>query len=348
MPSLLTRRPFLALACWLLMAAAVSELSAEDAPPVGRFAKTELHMAVEFEIVVYATDRAAADRAFSAGFARVAELNRKLSDYDADSEVSRLSATAGSLQPVKLSDDLFAVLSAAQAMSRASDGAFDVTAGPLTKLWRRARRQKELPSAQRIAEARASVGYGNLELDAASRTATLKKPGMRLDLGGIAKGFAADEALAAIEQTGISQALVRASGDIVAGDPPPGERGWKVGLAPLDPDAPPRVFVSLARAAVSTSGDSRQHLVVDGRRYSHLIDPRAGAPVEGRSSVSVIAPTGMLADSLASAVSVLGPKEGMDLIERTEGAAARTIWQPSDSVEPTVMKSTRFDRIVVE
>ena len=307
-----------------------------------RFAKTELHMAVEFEIVLYAANQADAERAFTVGFERVAELNGMLSDYDSNSELSRLSSTAGRGDAVRLGEDLFTVLSASQKLSRESGGAFDVTTGPLTKLWRRARRQKELPTLERIAEARAAVGYPNLELDAKGHTAKLAKAGMRLDLGGIAKGFAADEALKAIKNTGISSALVRASGDIVAGEPPPGERGWKVGLAPLDPDATPDVFITLSNAAVSTSGDSRQFLVIDGRRYSHLIDPRTGSPVEGRSSVSVIAPTGMLADSLASAVSVLGPKEGTELVERIEGVAARTIWQASESEPTTVVESKSF------
>lgn len=307
-----------------------------------RFAKTEIHMAVDVEIVVYAENQAAADKAFQAGFARIAELNKKLSDYDADSEVSQLSNSAGSSTAVRLSDDLFAVLKASQELSRASGGAFDATVGPFTKLWRRARRQKELPSAERIAEAREATGFAHLKLNESERTATLLKPGMRIDLGGIAKGFAVDEALKAIRQTGITKALVRASGDIVAGDAPPGQPGWIVGLAPLDPDEEPSVFIALLNNAVSTSGDSRQHLIVDGRRYSHLIDPRSGSPVEGRSAVSVIAPTGMQADSLASAVSVLGPKEGLRLIERTEKAAMRGIWETSPTEPLTIVESARF------
>ena len=202
-----------------------------DENSLERYSKSEIHMAVDFEIVVYAADPAAAERAFAAGFRRVAELNRKLSDYDAESELSRLSASAGSGNAVRVSDDLFAVLNASQQLSARSDGAFDITCGPLTKLWRRARRQKELPSPERIAEARAAVGHENLHLNENDQTATLSWPGMRLDLGGIAKGFAADEALAAVQATGIPRALVRASGDIVAGEPPPGEHGWNVGLA---------------------------------------------------------------------------------------------------------------------
>lgn len=326
--------------CLLLLVA--SRGMADDAMSLQRFARTELHMAVEFEVVLYAPDQAAADRAFAAAFDRIAKLNRVMSDYDAESELSRLSASAGSGRPVSLSDDLFAILTASKHLSATSDGAFDVTVGPLTKLWRRARRQRELPSDERIAEARAAVGDKLLELNRDQQAATLLKAGMRLDLGGIAKGYAADGALQAIRETGITRALVRGSGDIVAGDPPPGKEGWKVGLAPLDAEATPERFISITNAAVSTSGDSRQHLVVDGKRYSHIIDPRTGTPVEGRSSVSVIAPTGILADSLASAVSVLGPEAGLKLVEATDGAAALIVSQPSDDVQPTTYTSKRF------
>jgi len=333
---------------WLCIVAVTGMLSQPDfvRAEKSRFAKTEIHMAVDFEIVVYAENQAAADKAFVAGFERIAELNRKLSDYDPDSEVSRLSASSGSGTTVKLSDDLFALLRASQEISRSSDGAFDVTVGPLTKLWRRSRRQKELPTGERVAEARAAVGHSNLQIDASEQTATLAKSGMRIDLGGIAKGFAADEALKAIQRTGVSAALVRASGDIVAGDAPPGQRGWQIGLAPLDPDEPPDVFVTLVRSAVSTSGDSRQHLIVEDRRYSHLIDPRSGSPVEGRSAVSVIAPTGTLADGLASAVSVLGPEQGKRLIERQEKAALRGIWETVPGEPLTIVESERFQSVI--
>jgi thiamine biosynthesis lipoprotein len=167
-----------------------------------------------------------------------------------------------------------------------------------------------------LAEARAAVGHQHLKLDRAAHTAQLLRPNTRLDLGGIAKGLAADEALAEIKKAGISRALVRASGDIAVGDPPPGEAGWRIGIAPLDPDDPPQKFVRLASRAISTSGDARQHLVVNGRRYSHIIDPRTGAGVSGRSSVSVIATRGMQADGLATAVSVLGPEKGLALVAK--------------------------------
>lgn len=290
-----------------------------------RFSQTEPHMGVEFEAVLFAADESAARAALRAAFARIAELDTKLSDYSLSSELSKLSAAAPTAEPVKLSDDLFTVLQASQKLAEESDGAFDVTIGPLTKLWRRARRQKELPDATLLKNAHAAVGFQNLQLDAAKKTASLSRAEMRLDLGGIAKGFAVDQALAVLKQKGFKQSLVRASGDIAAGDPPPDEPGWKVGLAPLNPDDPPTVFVSLRQQAISTSGESRQHLVVNGKRYSHLIDPRSGQPLHGRMSITVIAPRSIDADSLASAVAILGPEKGLKLLAGRMGVSAYVV-----------------------
>ncbi|MGI8978734.1 MAG: FAD:protein FMN transferase [Pirellulaceae bacterium] len=305
-----------------------------------RYYQRELHMGVEFEVVLYASSQEVAGKAMSAAFARVAELDKRLSDYDPESELSRLSVGSPSAEPVKVSEDFWAVLSVSQKLSEQSEGKFDITIGPLTKLWRRARRQKELPTKEQIAKALESVGYKHLQLDEKLRTAKLLRPNMRLDAGGIAKGYAAEEALVKIRELGIQEALVRASGDIAAGDPPPGEIGWKIGLAPLDPDQLPERFILLKNAAVSTSGDSRQHLIVDGKRYSHIIDPQTGWGISGRSSVSVIAPRGIDADSIASAVSVLGPEKGLKLVEDTPGAAALMIVEQDGSQKS--FTSSRF------
>ena len=236
---------------------------------------------------------------------------------------------------MKLSDDLWTVLAFSQQVSEQSGGAFDVTVGPLTKLWPRARRQKALPEPELFQAAKSAVGYRHLWLDSQARTAQLLKPNMRLDLGGIAKGYAADEALAAIKQLGLTRALVRASGDIAAGDAPPGETGWLVGIAPLDPDEKPQRFVRLANMAISTSGDSRQHLEIGGKRYSHILDPRTGLGVEGHSSVSVIAPRGIAADSVATAVSILGADQGLKLAGKFDGVAMLVVTETNGKVIET-------------
>jgi thiamine biosynthesis lipoprotein len=279
-------------------------------------------MGTTFAIVFYARDASTANQAFQVVFDRIRELDNVMSDYDSASEILRLCAASPTPEPVAVSPDLFRVLDASHQLSEQTDGAFDVTVGPLSKLWRRARRRKSLPDPDQLREARQSVGYQHLCVHRDARSVALLRPDMRIDLGGIAKGFAADEALETLRELGIHRALVNAGGDVAVSEPPPGEPHWKVDIAPIEPDGPPAYQVGLVNSAVATSGDAWQYVEIDGQRYSHILDPRTGRPLSARSSVSVIAPTGMAADSLASAVSVLGVGEGLTLIERTPDAAA--------------------------
>jgi len=293
-------------------------------PQPQRFEFESKHMGTTFRVVFYAADASTARQAADAAFARVAELDQVMSDYKQTSELMRLckAFTADRSEPVKVSDDLFFVLSRAQELSRRSDGAFDVTVGPLVQLWRHARRTQELPDPKEFAAARELVGYEKVKLDPVNKTVCLTRPGMRLDLGGIAKGYAADEALKVLrEKFGLRSALVAAYGDIACGDPPPGKPGWTVDIAPLVKGQKPRTLV-LANAAVSTSGDLEQFVVINGVRYSHVLDPRTGLGLTGRRSVTVIARDGITADSMTKAVSVLPTEQALKLVEDTPGAAA--------------------------
>jgi thiamine biosynthesis lipoprotein len=291
-------------------------------------------MGLPFRIVLYAPDQATARSAADAAFVRIQQLNNILSDYEAESELSRLARTSGTGQAVTLSDDLWRVLTRAQAMSKRSQGAFDVTVGPLVDLWRKARRLRKLPDPAALAEARKAVGFKHLKLDANRQTARLLAPNMRLDLGGIGKGYAIDEALKVLRARGIDRALVSGGGDLATGDPPPGKSGWRVEIAPFDsPDAPPARFVLLSRASLATSGDVFQHVEIDGIRYSHIVDPRTGLGLTDHSLVTVIAPDCTTADSLATAVSVLGPQHGLVLVEDTPNAAVCIVRKPGQTLE---------------
>jgi thiamine biosynthesis lipoprotein len=275
-------------------------------------------MGTLFTITVYAPSKPVANTAARAAFKRIEELNGILSDYDPNSELSRLGRTSGPGKPVKVSRELLFVLANALEVSRKSNGAFDVTVGHLTRQWRRARRRKKLPTPETLADALAKTGYRHVRIDPKRRTVELMKTGMRLDLGGIAKGYAGDEAMKVLRKQGLTRALVDGGGDVTIGEPPPGKTGWKIGIASLKkPDAPPDRFLILKNAAVATSGDAYQFVEIAGRRYSHIVDPKTGLGLAARSSVTVIAPTGVAADSLASAVTVLGPKRGVKLIDAT-------------------------------
>jgi len=311
-----------------------------------RFEFTQVQMGVPFRFVLYAQSERNATLAADAAFARVEQLNGVMSDYDEHSELSRLSATGGSGRAVPLSEDLWLVLSRSQDLARRSDGAFDVTVGPLVRLWRRARRTKKIPSNERLAEARQAVGYEYLELDREHRTATLLRPDMRLDLGGIAKGYAVDEALAVLRNKGVTRALVDGGGDIAVGDAPPNEAGWRIGIAPSEAKAPPSAFLTLKNQAVATSGDAWQHVVIDGKRYSHIVDPRTGLGLTDRSSVTVVGPNCITVDGLASAVSVMGAEAGIALVESTPDVAAFVVRNVNG--EPETHASRRWKDLHVE
>lgn len=314
--------------------------------PLRRFEFTQPQMGMPFRIVLYAARESQAADAARAAFARVAELNRVLSDYEEDSELVRLNRSAGSGMAVPVSPDLWRVLERAQRLAARTDGAFDVTVGPAVQLWRRARRQRELPAPERLAAALRAVGHRHLVLDARRRTARLDVPGMRLDLGGIAKGYALDEALAVLRGRGLPRALVSGGGDMAAGAPPPGARGWRIELAAPDvAGAPPACFVWLKNAGLATSGDLFQFVEIGGRRYSHIVDPRTGFGLTDHSLVTVIAPDCMTADSLATAVSVLGPEAGLRLVESSRSVAARIIRQPEGTLQR--FESRRFARHVI-
>jgi FAD:protein FMN transferase len=284
-----------------------------------RHERSEPHMGTEFRVICYSSDRELTERAMGDAFRRIAELDERLSDYQSASELSQLSLSSPHDEWRDVGPDLWNVLVESQRVSQRSGGAFDVTLGPLTRVWRRARRRREPPPLELIQEARNVVGYANIQLrdrfeSNASRQVRLLRADMRLDLGGIAKGYATEEALRVLQRWGIERALVDGGGDLTVGAAPPGETGWRIGIAPWEANAPPSRFVRLQHRSIATSGDFWQAIEIDGKRYSHILDPRTGWGIERRSTVTVIARRGSLADALASAVSVLGPEAGMQLI----------------------------------
>lgn len=285
-------------------------LSMEAQAPVAshrqlsRFEFAEPHMGTEFRILLYAADADAARAAAREAFDKIAFLETIMSDYREDSEISRLTdRSVDSKIKMPVSEELWRVLSFAREVSKRSEGAFDITAGPLTKIWRRAFRQKELPGPQEIEAALEVSGYKNLEIYK-NKTVRLKKTGMRLDLGGIAKGFAVDEAMKILQQHGFTIALVDGGGDMLAGDAPPGTMGWLIEKPISAEEDTSTEKIILKNAAMATSGATYQFLEQDGKRYSHIIDPRSGMGVTSRQLITVTAPTCMEADAWATAMSV--------------------------------------------
>lgn len=299
-----------------VVAAAFALLAAPTSSPLHRYEFEQPHMGTLFRIVLYAEGDAAARLASGAAFRRIAELDARLSDYRRDSELNRVVRAAGT-GPVAIGDDLFEVLRVSSAFARRTDGAFDVTAGAITRLWRRARRLSELPDRRELEAAAAVSGHRFMHLDPAARTVRLDRPGVRLDLGGVGKGYAADGALDRLREAGVRRALVVAGGDVAAGDPPPGAAGWDVAIAGRAEQPP----IALSRSALSTSGDLEQWLEAGGVRYSHIVDPRTGMALTRRRQVSALAADATTSDMLATAASVMDDEEALRLADGTPGAA---------------------------
>jgi thiamine biosynthesis lipoprotein len=267
-----------------------------------RFSFEQPLMGTRFAIICHGTDEAAAEKAAQEAFAEGGKINAVASDYLPDSELMRLPAGGSA---VKLSPLFAELVSAALGTAERSGGSFDPTLGPLSRLWRESRRTETLPSGEAREAARAACGWRDVEFDRPTRRLRLKKPGMQLDLGGIAKGFAADRMFEVMKKHGLSRTCIAAGGDLRLGDPPPGKAGWRVGLKTFDAATPEEV-VELSNCAVSTSGDLHQFVEIGGKRYSHIVDPRTGLGLTERVAVSVIAPTATLSDALATACCVTG------------------------------------------
>ncbi|MGI6347039.1 MAG: FAD:protein FMN transferase [Limisphaerales bacterium] len=291
-----------------------------------RFEYAEPHMGVVFSIILYHETEALADQAAEAAFKRIAKLNKILSDYDPESELSHFaSAPAGSEIP--LSDDLFKVLWISKELAKQTDGIFDPTLGPLTQLWRTSRKIRQLPSQEDLTDAKSRSGYQKLILNKRKKSGKLKQSGMRLDLGGIGKGYASDCALEILHEYGVHSALVAASGDIAVSNPPPGREGWRIQIETLtesneDPDAGTYI-ISLKNAAVSTSGDVNQFIWIEGKRYSHIVDPKTGLGLTQRIGATVMHKQATYSDALGTVLCLMGEKKGMSFLKKHSGAVGR-------------------------
>lgn len=311
----------------VLTAVILSGAGCNETHAQSRYTFTHGAMGTEFRIVLFAADSLSAAAAATAAFDRIDSLDRTLSDYLVDSELNRLSDLSGADTLVSVSDDLWRVLSSALLVAEASDGAFDPTVGASTRLWRHWMRRNTLPPPEALSAALVRVGYLAVRMDSTGRRVGLRTPGLRLDLGGIAKGFAADEAGALLSERGISAALVDAGGDVRLGDPPPGSAGWRIAVPAVDSaGAVTQAAVVAARGAIATSGDTYRSIEVDGTRYSHILDPKTGMGVTFRRLVTVCAPTGTIADALASALSVLPLSELESFLSHFPGASARLVF----------------------
>lgn len=309
----------------LVAALAIALSSARAEQKLARHEFESAQMGTRFRIALYAPDPTTAREAADAAFALASKLNKSFSDYDADSELMRLVKKREAI----VSPELFDILTKAQKIATATDGAFDITNGPHTRNWRRARITGELPSAESIAKAKAATGWKKLKLDPATRRVTLTAEGMFLDLGGIAKGYTADAMLALLKKHDLPIATIAAGGDVSVGDPPPGEKGWKIAIAPGGKSE--AKILLMANQAISTSGDAEQKLTIDGKTYSHIVDSKTGLGLTDSRPVSVVAKFATQTDAFATALSVMGTDRA-DAIAKKQSLR---IIRPGDASKPS-------------
>ena len=281
---------------------------------------SETCMGTKFSLLIDGDDLQLSKKVARKAFKEASRLDKILSDYISESELSILSQNSGSGDFKQLSSELFEVLKNAQILAKETNGNFDVTIGSLSRLWRIARFKETLPEHNKLVNALERVGYTNLVLDHIKQKAKLLKKDMTLDLGGIAKGYAADRMLEICKLHNLPRVLIDAGGDILLGNAPRGKNGWLVEIGGRKhPDFP---ILTLSNTAIATSGDIEQSVTINEKTYSHLINPSTGIGLTSLAQVTVIAPTAMNADSLASACLVLGLEKSKTLLHSKKQVTA--------------------------
>ena len=327
-------------ACALSACQCNEGVATQIAPTDNQFEFSRIVMGAPCRVVFYAPSEESANESARAVFARLARIEEALSDWMPSSETRQLPSLAAVQTTV--GPDLASALSASLHYARTTDGAFDPSIGALTKRWRATRRDGRVPDAAELLTLRARCGWQQVQFDEATHTYAARVPGLELDFGGIGQGIGADAALEVLRERGVTSALIDLSGDIAVSDAPPGRTGWNIDL-----DDPWHTKLELANAAVTTSGDRFQHMDVaadggtttptDGgttTRRSHIIDPATGEPLTTRVEVVVVARTGVEADALATALSVMGPERGLALLAKLPSTSAR--WRYETDRQPVV------------
>ena len=268
--------------------------------------------------------------AFQHAFDRVGAVSQKFSSYDEGSELRSIEEAAWH-EPTPVSPEFARLLGHALQLARQTGGAFDPTLGRVTRLLRTKGWRREGPPKEALLEAWNRTGWAHVELDASKLELSIVRQGLQFDLGGIAKGYAADEALAALKRAGVGRAMVAIAGDISVGDPPPGEDGWRIGLDGLGPRGSVERELTLKNQGVSTSGSRERYYLADGRRCSHVVTSSPDGCADATVAVSVVAPTALEADGLATAFVALGRDRSREILGRR--TAISVYWASNDRLK---------------
>jgi thiamine biosynthesis lipoprotein len=281
-----------------------------------RYEDSRISMACAYTIVVYGQNAISLASVVNTAFDEVDRIDRLMSHYKPDSRISFLNREAAN-RPVKVDKELFDFIAECLRYSRESDGAFDVTVGPLMKAWGFFRGEGRMPTESELADARSQTGYGRVILDDKAKTIYFNRPGVELDLGGVAKGYAVDRVVSLLKRHGVESAFVNACGSTIYGlGAPPNSAGWEVKIEdPLDREKN-AAAVTLKNRALSVSGSYEKFFEIDGVRYSHIMDPRTGYPVQGVLSVAVLTGSGTAGDALDNVFYVQGVEKTRESLRK--------------------------------
>lgn len=281
------------------------------------YTKKAVVMGTDFEVTMRSRDEASAQAAFEMAVSEMSRVETEMSEWIDGSPVSEINRNAGK-SPVKVPEELFGVISAAQTVSDVSGGAFDITWAGMRGVWDFSRGRERVPPEDEVKKKLPLVDYRNVVLDSVNKTVFLKKEGMAIGLGAIAKGYAVDRAAKVIVDAGINDVIVKAGGDMrVQGTDESGP--WMIGIRHPRKKEKLLARLPLKDISISTSGDYERYFIKDGVLYHHILDPKTGYPAKKSMSVTIMAPDTMTSDALSTAVFVLGPEDGLKLVERLKG-----------------------------
>jgi thiamine biosynthesis lipoprotein len=278
-------------------------------------------MGNRFEISVVADEELWANECIDEAIEEIRRIEKLLTTYDESSETNLINRNAG-IEPVKVRKEIFDLIERSKKISHITQGSFDITYGSIDKkLWNFDPSMTSLPDPETAKQSVRLINYKNVILDEEKRTVFLKEKGMRIGFGGIAKGYAADMAKILLIQKGIKSGIVNAAGDLTAWGCHPNGKPWTIGIA--DPQGAQHSFshLEITNTSIATSGNYEKFVMIDGKRYSHTINPKTGLPVSGIKSVTIISPNAEIADAMATPVMVMGIKTGLDLINQIKGLA---------------------------
>ncbi len=276
-------------------------------------------MGNNFTITVVAEDNSTAQQHIDTAIDEIKRIEKLLTTFKEDSQTSLINNNAG-IEPVTVDNEVYSLIERSIAISKVTQGAFDISYGSLDKsLWNFDKQMTALPSKEEALKKVYLINYNNIILDPENRTVFLKEKGMRIGFGGIGKGYAAEMAKNLLVANGVKSGIINASGDLTAWGMQPSGKPWRIGIS--NPDSPEKVFsyMDISGKAVATSGNYEKYVMIGGKKYSHTIDPKTGLPISGIKSVTIICDNAEFADAMATPIAVMGIKAGLHLVNQVPG-----------------------------